>query len=111
MAEQAVIVEFDYRAANLSELQALDERLTEDIAQAGEGVCDGHDVTPDMSKATIYMYGPDAEFLFVLAQSVFEEAECVHNAVATLRFGPAEDGVPVRVIPIARKSRPNLRPW
>jgi hypothetical protein len=114
MADHAVIVKFDYGESSLGPLHELEDRLLEAITQAGEGECDGHDVTPDLSKATIYLYGPDAEFLFVVTQQVLENAECVHNAVATLRFGPAEDGVRERVVPLVRRfgqSGPSLRPW
>ena len=114
MAEQAVIVKFDYVAGNLEALHTLEDRLSDAIAEAGEGECDGHDVTPDLSKATIYLYGPDAEFLFVVAQQVLEYAECVHNGVATLRFGPPEDGVKERVVPLVRRfgaTGLSLRPW
>jgi len=114
MAEHAVIVKFDYGSHNLDALYELEERLSAALADAGEGECDGHDVTMDLSKATFYLYGPDAEFLFVVAQQVLEYAECVHNGVATLRFGPPEDGVPERAVALVRRfgqSGPNLRPW
>lgn len=114
MAEQAVLVKFDYTATTLDALFRLEDRLSDAIAEAGEGECDGHTVTPDLSKVIIYLYGPDAEFLFVVTQQILEYAECVHNAVATLRFGPPEDGVPERVVPLIRRfgqSGPSLRPW
>jgi hypothetical protein len=114
MAEHAVIVKFDYGAENLDALYELEGRLSDALAEAGEGECDGHAVSPDLRKATIYLYGPDAEFLFVVAQQVLEYAECVHNGVATLRFGPPEDGVAERVVPLVRRfgqSGPRLRPW
>ena len=114
MAEHAVLVKFDYGAKTLDALYELEDRLSNALAEVGEGECDGHDVTPDLSKATIYLYGPDAEFLFVVAQQVLEYAECVHNGVATLRFGPPQDGVPERVVPLVRRvkqSGPRLRPW
>lgn len=98
MAEHAVIVKFDYGEDDLDALYELEDRLSEAITEAGEGECDGHAVTPDLSKATIYLYGPDAEFLFVVAQQVLEYAECVHNGVATLRYGPPEDGVREREV-------------
>jgi hypothetical protein len=114
MGEHAVIVKFDYGAGSLNALYELEDRLAEAFAEAGEGQCDGHDVTPDLSKATIYLYGPDAEFVFVVAQQVLEYAECVHHGVATLRFGPAEEGVPERTVSLVRRfgeSWPSLRPW
>lgn len=96
MSEQAVIIKFKYKASDLDALHDLEDRLSEAIEESGEGECDGHDITPDLTEATIYLYGPDAEFLFVVAQQVIEQAECVGDAIATIRLGPAEDGVPER---------------
>tara|TARA_A100001391_G_scaffold183374_1_gene150569 strand:+ start:1469 stop:1774 length:306 start_codon:yes stop_codon:yes gene_type:complete len=96
MSEQAVIIRFKYISSDLDALHDLEDKLTEAIDEAGEGECDGHDITPDLADATIYLYGPDAEFLFVVAQQVIEQADCVGDAIATIRLGPAEDGVPER---------------
>jgi hypothetical protein len=96
MSEQAVIIRFKYTASDLAALHDLEDKLTEAIDEAGEGECDGHDITPDLAEATIYLYGPDAEFLFVVAQQVIEQASCVGDAIATIRLGPPEDGVPER---------------
>jgi hypothetical protein len=114
MPNHAVIVKFDYGEPDLRTLHELEDRLSEAIAQAGEGECDGHDITPDLRKATLYLYGPDAEFLFVIAQQVLEYSDCVHNGIATLRFGPPEDGVRERQVVLTRRSGgtgPSLRPW
>lgn len=96
MPEQAVIIKFKYAESDLNALYELEDKLTEAIDGAGEGECDGHDVTPDLTEATIYLYGPDAEFLFVVAQQVFEQSTCAQDAIATIRLGPPEDGVPER---------------
>ena len=96
MSEQAVIIRFKYTSSDLDALHDLEDKLTDAIDVAGEGECDGHDITPDLAEATIYLYGPDAEFLFVVAQQVIEQAECVGDAIATIRLGPPEDGVPER---------------
>jgi hypothetical protein len=93
MSEQAVIIRFKYRTSTLDALHNLEDRLTEAFEEAGEGEVDGHDIASDLSEATIYIYGPDAEFLFVVAQQVFEASECAEEAIATIRLGPPEDGV------------------
>lgn len=114
MPQHALIVKFDYGATTLDPLYALEDLLSETLSEVREGECDGHDITPDLRKATVYLYGPDAEFLFVATQPVFENAECVQNAVATLRFGPPEDGVAERVVRMTRRfGEPgqSLRPW
>lgn len=103
VTEQAVIVKFDYVAASLEPLYAVEDRLSEAFSEAGEGECDGHDVTPDLKRAAIYLYGTDADVVFDLSQSVFESADCVHNAVATIRYGPPEDGVRERVVRLVRQ--------
>ncbi|WP_146599946.1 hypothetical protein [Novipirellula aureliae] len=97
MSEHSVIIRFKYESTNLKALHDLEDQLSEAIEEAGEGECDGHDITPDMRDATIYLYGPDAELLYVAAKQVLQQSDCVKRAVATLRFGPAEDGVPERV--------------
>lgn len=96
MSDQAVIIKFKYTGSDLDPLHDLEDKLAEAIDEAGEGECDGHDITPDLSDATIYLYGPDAEFLFVVAQQVIEHADCVCEAIATIRLGPPQDGVPER---------------
>ena len=75
MSEHAVIVKFKYAGIDLEALHALEDKLTEAIEEAGGGECDGHDVTPDLREATIYLYGADAEFLFVVAQQVLENSD------------------------------------
>ncbi len=96
MSEQAVIIRFKYTSSDLNALYELEDRLTEAIDETGEGECEGHDITPDLTEATIYLYGPDTEFLFVVAQQVIEQAACVRDAIATIRLGPPEEGVPER---------------
>jgi hypothetical protein len=39
------------------------------------------------------MYGPDADQLFAVVRPVLEQSTAIRNAVATLRYGPPEDGV------------------
>lgn len=100
MSDQAVIIKFKYTGSDLQSLHELEDKLTEAIDEAGAGECDGHDITPDLSHATIYLYGPDAEFLFVVAQQVIEHADCVRDAIATIRLGPPQDGVSERQVRI-----------
>jgi hypothetical protein len=101
MREPAVIVRFDYGESNLDALHELEDRLTQALAKTDVGECDGNDVTPDLSKATLYLYGSDAEHIFAVAEPILVRAECVRNGMATLRFGPPEDGVPERVVRLA----------
>src|SRR5579871_6659474 len=102
MAEQAVIIRFTYQAADLDALYELEERLSEALEEAGVGECDGHDLAMDLSDAILYLYGPDAEALFDVARQYLEDADCVREAVATLRFGPPVDGVPERVVHLSQ---------
>lgn len=39
------------------------------------------------------MYGPNAEKLFIAIKEELEKTDFMKGAIATLRFGPPEDGV------------------
>ncbi len=94
--EHAVVVSFEYAAKSLDPLFELEELLEQAIATAGVGEYDGHEIAMDLNDGSLYMYGPDAEALFRVVRAPLVEAPCFRSAVATLRFGPPEDGVQER---------------
>jgi hypothetical protein len=100
MSEQAVIVHFDYGQTDLSPLFELEDQLIAAIDAAGVGESDGNEVATDGSDGDLYMYGPDADKLFEAIQPVLESATCIHQTVATIRYGPPEDGVRERKVAI-----------
>ena len=97
MEEHAVIAHFDYAAGDLDALYAVEDQLQAAINAAGVGEFDGNEIAVDLSDGSLYMYGPDAEVLFTVVRPILAGAECLRNTRVTLRFGPAEDGIPERV--------------
>ncbi|HEX7862875.1 MAG TPA: hypothetical protein VF773_21260 [Verrucomicrobiae bacterium] len=100
MSEHAVIVRFDYRQTDLSPLFELEDQLIAAIESADAGEFDGNEVATDGSDGTLNMYGPDADRLFEAVRPVLAAATCIRNAVATIRYGPPEDGVKEREVAI-----------
>ncbi len=100
MPEQAVIVKFKYGSTDLSPLFELEDQLIAAIDAAGVGEFDGNEVATDGSDGDLYMYGSDADRLFEAVRPILESATCIHQAVATIRYGPPEDGVRERKVTI-----------
>jgi hypothetical protein len=92
-SEHAVIVHFDYGSKDLGPLFALEDQLISAIDSAGAGEFDGNEIAVDGSDGSLYMYGPNADQLFAVVRPVLEQSTAIRNAVATLRYGPPEDGV------------------
>ena len=100
MSEHAVIVRFDYGQTDLSPLFELEDQLIVAIESADAGEFDGNEIATDGSDGTLYMYGPDADRLFEAVRPVLTAATCIRNAIATVRYGPPEDGVKEREVKI-----------
>ena len=100
MSEQAVIVRFAYRQLDLGPLQELEDELISAIEAADVGEFDGYEIANDGSDGSLYMYGPDADKLFEAVRPVLASARCIQNVVATIRYGPPEDGVKERDLAI-----------
>ena len=101
MSQHAVIVRFDYGQTDLSPLHELEDKLTDAIESASAGEFDGDEVAMDGSDGTLYMYGPSADRLFDVVRPVLASADCIHNAVATIRYGSPENGVQEKMVAIA----------
>jgi len=78
----------------------LDEQLNTAVAESGVGEYDGHEIAVDLSDGSLYMYGPDAEALFDVVKPILSGVNCLREVTVTLRFGPPEEGVPERIIPL-----------
>ncbi len=100
MSEQAVIVRFIYGQTDLDPLYELEDKLIAAIEAAGAGEFDGNEVATDGSDGILYMYGPDADRLLGAVRAVLASASCMQKAVATIRYGPPEDGVKEREVAI-----------
>ena len=94
MSEHAVIVKFEYGSTDLSSLFELEDQL-EALLDGGEvGEYDGHELAVDGSDGLLYLYGPDADELYAKIRPILATADCIANAVATLRYGPPADDTP-----------------
>ena len=93
MSEHAVIIRFEYGSTDLDPVHELEDTLTEVIESQGVGEYDGHEIAVDGSDGTLYMYGPDADRLFSAVKERLLATSVLKNAIATLRYGPPEDGV------------------
>ncbi len=98
MSEQAVIIKFKYGSTDLGPLSELEDQLIAAIDAAGVGEFDGNEVATDGSEGSLYMYGPDADKLFEAVRPVLASATCIHEAVATVRYGPPGDGTRQRQV-------------
>jgi hypothetical protein len=99
--EHAVIVHFQYRSTDLSELFALEEKLEAAILAADAGEYDGNEVAVGGGDATLYMYGPNGDRLFEAVKPVLESSDFMRGAKVTIRYGAPKDGTPEKVVGIA----------
>lgn len=94
MGEQAVIIKCKYGSRNLDALYGLEDRLAAKIEIEKVGEYDGNEIAFDGSEATLYMYGPDADKLLETIRPILENTPFMKGAIARVRYGPPEDGVP-----------------
>ncbi len=92
-SEQAVIVRFNYGIQSLDPLHKFEKILEKIIIDKNVGEYDGHEIAVDYSDGILYMYGPNAEILFKTIKDTLEKTTFMKGAVATIRFGPPEEGV------------------
>jgi hypothetical protein len=88
VAEQAVIVQFNYMPASLDELAGLEDQLVEAIERGAAGALDGHEIALDGRDTLVYMYGPDADRLYAAIEPVLLMWEALSEARVLLRYGP-----------------------
>jgi hypothetical protein len=100
MSEHAVIISFKYGRESLDDLFELESRLETMVDEAGVGELDGNEMAMDLSDGSLYLYGPDADVLFQTVLPTLEAVPFMQDAVATLRYGPPEKGVPERQVRI-----------
>jgi len=88
VAEQAVIVYFQYGSLDLSRLYELEDRVEAAIVKVGAGEYDGHEIAVDGSDGVLYMYGPNADLLFETVHPILETTQFMHGAKVVKRYGP-----------------------
>lgn len=93
VVEHAVIVQFDYGIEGMEELYKLTDRLESIIEENQLGEYDGYEMATDYSDGFLYMYGPNAETLFIGIKDTLEQTDFMKGAKAKLRFGPPEEGI------------------
>ena len=101
MSEHAVIVKFDYGTTDLGSLFELEDQLEFLLEDGSHGEYDGHEIAVDGSDGLLYLYGPDADDLYNTIKPTLLASSAIKNAVATLRYGPPEDGVREVVVCVA----------
>lgn len=89
--EHAVLIHFNYGLKDLDPLHALEDKLRAAIDHHEMGEYDGHEIALDHSDGILFMYGPNAERLYLVVQPLLKQAAFMKGAVATLRFGPPEE--------------------
>jgi hypothetical protein len=70
-------------------LDALEEELIDAIALAQAGEFDGNEIGE--GECRFFMYGPDADILFMVIEVVLQEFPVARGGFAIKRYGPAED--------------------
>jgi len=71
------------------ELNALEDELINAIELAEAGEFDGNDF--GQGECTFFMYGPDADVLYMVIEVVLQEFQVARGGYATKRYGPADD--------------------
>jgi hypothetical protein len=99
--QHAVMVRFDYGQTDLARLFELEDQLTAAIEASGVGLFDGDEIVTDGSDGTLFMYGPDADKLFEAVRPILTSTTIIRNLVATLRYGPPNEGARERKISFA----------
>jgi hypothetical protein len=101
--EEALIVHFDYGRDDWSEYFEFEEQLRKAIDQAGVGEFDGNELAFDGSDGWIYMYAEDIDSLLGVVWPILSNTTVLKNAMATLRYGRADD-------PLAKEVQVPLGP-
>jgi len=70
-------------------LRALEDELINAIELAEAGEFDGNDF--GQGECTFFMYGPDADVLYMVIEVVLQEFPVARGGYAIKRYGPAED--------------------
>ena len=70
-------------------LDALEDELINAIELAEAGEFDGNDF--GQGECTFFMYGPDADELYMVIEVVLQELPVARGGYAIKRYGPADD--------------------
>jgi hypothetical protein len=70
-------------------LNALEDELIKAVELAEAGEFDGNDF--GQGECTFFMYGPDADVLYMVIEVVLQEFPVARGGHAIKRYGPADD--------------------
>lgn len=93
MSAHAIVIKFEYGSTDLEPLFELEDQLEAVLDGSDLGEYDGHEIAVDGSDGLLYLYGPDADALYNKVKPTLLASTAIRSAVATLRYGPPEDGV------------------
>lgn len=86
-------------ADEVTDCQALEEQLEQEIARVGVGEMDGNEIGE--GECVLFMYGPNADKLFTAIEQLVKSSSFAKGAWALKRYGSPED-------PHAREVRVEL---
>jgi len=90
-ADHAVIITTGINPVELEQVHALEDKINEVLQKHDFGELDGHEFALDGSEAILYLYGPDANSLFLAIAPVLKADPITRSGTAVLRFGDALD--------------------
>jgi hypothetical protein len=89
--QSVIIFFFHYEYEELDELFALEDKLRELIEGNSLGRYDGNEIAMEGTDGSLYMYGPDAEKIFIAIKPILEQTDFMRGAIADLRFGSSRN--------------------
>ena len=97
--EQAVMVHFEYGSADWAPFFAFEKTLRERVDSSGAGDYDGNELATSGADGYLYMYGPDADKLYAVAEPLLKSCALLKSATVTLVYGKLGDkNVPRKVL-------------
>ena len=87
VAQHAVIVQFNFPAADLDRIIEVEDQLAKALEATGAGELDGNEVAMDGRDNLFYLYGPDADKLYEAIEPVLLSSEMLSQARVLLRYG------------------------
>ena len=88
IAEQAVIVKYNFSSGNLDRIFELEDQLAIAVEKASAGEFDGNEIAVDGRDNLFYMYGPDADKIYDAIEPVLLSWDILSQAQVLLRYGP-----------------------
>jgi len=88
--EQAVIVHFEH-TGDWADFFEWEPKIEKAVKGSHAGDYDGNELAVNGSDGKIYMYGPSADQLLMVARPYLQAATFLKNKMATLRYGDAKD--------------------